>query len=82
MAQRDIEVLKGDGKQMGPVELPQSLRCRLARPSVPNALERGVDLHDFHLYVTTRRLTDRALSWGPKWRRDVRSSHGRYHRKD
>ena len=46
MAQRDIEILKGDGKQMGTVELPQSLLCRLARPSVANALELGIDLHD------------------------------------
>ena len=46
MAQRDIEILKGYGKQMGTVELPQSLRCRLARPSVSNALEIGIDLDD------------------------------------
>ncbi len=53
MAQRDIEILKGDGKQMGTVELSQSLGCRLPRPSVPNALEIGIYLHDFQLYITT-----------------------------
>ncbi len=53
MAQRDIEILKGDGQQMGTGELPKSLGCRLPRPSVPNALEIGIDLHDLQLYMTT-----------------------------
>ena len=80
MAQRDIEILKGDGKQMGTVELPQSLCCRLARPSVPNALEIGIDLHDFQLYVTTPSDGPGDKLWA-EVARDVRSSHDRYHRK-
>ena len=45
VAQRDIEILKGDGKHMRPMELPQRLGCRRTRACVPNALEIGVYLH-------------------------------------